>query len=236
VSEVGVLLGVSAVPSQQSQPWVQWSWVGSNAGEIFHYTWQHVELSVIAVAVGVLIAAPLALLARRRRRWETPVYLSTGVLFTIPSLALFGLLIPFTGLGQTTAEIGLVSYTLLILARNFVSGLHAVPPEVLDAADGIGFGATARLVRVELPLALPALVAGVRIATVTTIGLATVASAVGAGGGLGFLINEGFQNNFRTEVVVGAVGSVALAALADGLLVAAERLLTPWARRRGGRP
>jgi osmoprotectant transport system permease protein len=215
-----------------SQPWVDWSWVERHWGEIGSAISQHVELTIIAVGIGFALSLPLALLAWRWRRFEKPIYGFTGVLFTIPSLALFAFLIPITGLGTLTAEIGLVSYTLLILVRNTVAGLDAVPGEVRDAAKGLGFSTARQLVRVELPLASPAIIAGIRLAVVTTIGLVTVASLVGAGGGLGQLISVGQQNNFRTQEVLGAGLSVALAAAFDLTLVIVQRFVTPWATRR----
>jgi osmoprotectant transport system permease protein len=215
-----------------SQPWLQWSWIRRHPGEIWGAVIQHIELTLIAVGIGLALSLPLGYLAWRWRRWEKPVYGVTGILFTIPSLALFAFLIPITGLGRTTAEIGLVSYTLLILVRNIVAGLDGVPPEVRDAARGLGYSPARQLLRVDLPLAMPTIVAGVRLAVVTTIGLVTVASLVGAGGGLGNLIALGQQNNFRTQVVLGAVLSVLLASLCDGVLVVLQRLLTPWTRRR----
>ena len=215
-----------------SQPWLQWSWIRHHPGEIWSAVTQHIELTLIAVGIGLALSLPLGYLAWRWRQWEKPVYGVTGVLFTIPSLALFAFLIPITGLGRTTAEIGLVSYTLLILVRNIVAGLDGVPPEVRDAARGLGYSPAHQLLRVDLPLATPTIVAGIRLAVVTTIGLVTVASLVGAGGGLGTLISLGQQNNFRTQVVLGAVLSVLLASVCDGILVVLQRLLTPWARRR----
>jgi osmoprotectant transport system permease protein len=216
-----------------SQPWVQWSWVHRHPGLIYHALREHVVLTALAVGIGLLIAMPLALLAYEWRRLETPVLGLTGAIYTVPSLALFALLIPVTGLSRTTSEIGLVGYTLLILIRNILAGLAGVPPEVRDAATGMGFTRRRLLVRVELPLALPAIVAGIRIATVTTIGLVTVTALIGQGG-LGQLINEGLISDFRTKVVVGAVLSVVLAATVDAALVGAERLATPWSRRRVG--
>ena len=215
-----------------SQPWIQWSWVEHHWGVIGSALEQHVELTVIAVGIGFALSLPLALLAWRWRRFEKPVYGFTGVLFTIPSLALFAFLIPITGLGTTTAEIGLVSYTLLILVRNIVAGLDAVPPEVRDAAKGVGFSPARQLLQVEIPLASPTIIAGIRLAVVTTIGLVTVASLVGAGGGLGTLISLGQQNNFRTQVVLGAGLSVLLAAAFDLTLVAVQRAVTPWVSRK----
>jgi len=151
------------------------------------------------------------------------------VLYTIPSIALFVFLIPWTGLSRTTALVPLVAYTLLILIRNIVAGLDGVPPEVREAAQGMGYRRLRQLFSVELPLALPAIVAGIRIATVTTIGLITVTALIGQGG-LGQFMIDGFQRDFRTPLTVGIVLSVALAVLADLLLVSAQRLVSPWAR------
>jgi osmoprotectant transport system permease protein len=216
-----------------SQPWLQWSWIRRHPGEIWSAVTQHIELTLIAVGIGLALSLPLGYLAWRWRRWEKPVYGVTGILFTIPSLALFAFLIPITGLGRTTAEIGLVSYTLLILVRNIVAGLDGVPADVRDAARGLGYGAAGQLFRVDLPLAAPAMIAGIRLAVVTTIGLVTVASLVGAGGGLGTLISLGQQNDFRTQVVLGAGLSVVLAAVFDATLVLIQRAVTPWARKGG---
>lgn len=192
---------------------------------------QHIELTLVAVAIGIVIAVPLGLLAYRWRRLETTVLGITGTIYTIPSLALFAIFVPITGLSRTTSEIGLVGYTLLILARNTIEGLRGVSPDVRDAAAGMGYSRMKQLLTVELPLAVPAIVAGVRIATVTTIGLVTVTALIGEGG-LGQLIYDGFQRDFHTPLVVGTVLSVALAATADGLLMLAQRAVTPWSRGR----
>ncbi len=212
-------------------PWVKWSWVADHGDAIWAATRQHIELTVIAVAIGLAIALPLSVLSYRVRRFYAPLLGATGVLYAIPSLALFSFLIPVTGLTRLTAEIGLVSYTLLILVRNTVTGLEGVPEDARDAARGMGFSPMRQLVRVELPLAAPAILAGVRIATVTTIGLVTVTALI-AQGGLGALILNGFNRGFRTPQVVGSVLSVALALAADLVLILAERLATPW---RAGR-
>lgn len=212
-------------------PWFSWRWVSDNAGLLRSAFVEHVVLTVLAVAIGLAISFPLALLARRHPRLQTPIFGVTGVLFTIPSLALFAMLVPITGLSRTTAEIGLVSYTLLILVRNIVAALEGVPADVRDAATGMGLGPRRQLVTVELPLAVPGIMAGVRIATVTTIGLVTVTGLIGQGG-FGHLINDGLENGFRDEVVAGAVLSVAFAAAADAALVGFQRWLTPWNRRR----
>jgi osmoprotectant transport system permease protein len=211
-------------------PWVRWDWVTDHGNDIAAATRQHVELTAIAIGIGLALSFPLALAARRWRWMEAPILSTTGILYTIPSLALFAMLVPWTGLSRTTSEIGLVSYTLLILIRNIVAGLDGVAPEVKEAAQGMGFGGARQLFRIELPLAAPVIVAGVRIATVTTIGLVTVTAVIGQGG-LGQLILDGLNRDFRTPLVVGSVLSVALAVAADVGLAGVQRLLTPWARR-----
>lgn len=195
---------------------------------------EHIELTAIAVGLGLAISIPLALAARRWRFLERPVLSFTGGLYTIPSLALFAFLVPLWGLSRLTAEVGLVSYTLLILVRNVIAGLDGVPEEVREAARGVGYRPLRQLVEVELPLALPVIVAGIRIAVVTTIGLVTVTGLIGQGG-LGAFIVEGINRDFRTPVVVGSALSIALAVVADVLLAGTLRLLTPWQQRRGAR-
>jgi osmoprotectant transport system permease protein len=211
-----------------------WSWVQDNwSSVLWPAVRQHVELTVIAVVIGFVIAFALALLAHRRRAFEAPITVSTGVLYTIPSLALFQLVgFSFLGLNRLTVEIALVSYTLLILFRNTLEGLRGVPAEVREAAVGMGLTRRQVLMRVELPLALPAIVAGLRIATVTVISLATVAAFIDDEG-LGSPIFRAIQSNvFKTELLAAGGLAVILALLADGLLVLAQRLVTPWARRQ----
>jgi osmoprotectant transport system permease protein len=212
------------------QPWVRWSWVHSHLHLIRSDLWEHLQLSVLAVAFGLLVTFVLAALARAWHPLEGPLLALAGALYAVPSLALLALLVPFTGFTTLTAEIALVSYTLLILLRNLLAGLDAVPADVRDAAVGMGFGRWSIFTRVELPLALPALFAGIRVAMVTTIGLVTVTSLIGEGG-LGALLLDGFNRTFRTEEVVAATLVVALALVTDLALVGVERLLTPWARR-----
>ena len=221
----------SAPLAAVDDPWVRWDWVSRHTDDIASATRQHVELTVIAVVLGLAISFPLALAARRWRWALTPVMSVTGIIYTIPSLALLALLVPWTGLSRTTSEIGLVGYTLLILIRNIVAGLDAVPEDVREAARGMGFTRRRQLLRIELPLAVPTIIAGVRIATVTTIGLVTVTALIGQGG-LGQFILEGLTRDFRTPLVVGSVLSVALAAVADLGLTGLERLITPWSRTR----
>lgn len=213
-----------------ADPWIRWDWVRNHTDDIALRLREHVELTGIALLVGLLIALPLGILSSRWRPLYGPVLGVTGVIYTIPSLAMLAFLIPFTGLSRTTAVVPLASYTLLILIRNIVAGLDGVPAEVRDAAQGMGFGRARQLLRVELPLALPAIIAGIRIASVTTIGLVTVTSLVGQGG-LGQLILDGLTRDFRTPLVIGSVLAVALSGLADVLFLGLERLLTPWSRR-----
>ena len=198
---------------------------------------QHVVLTLIAVSVGFVISTALAVVAYRRRWLERPVLIITSVLYTIPSLALFELLepIPGFGLSRTTAEVALVSYTLLIMFRNTLTGLREVPVEVRDAAAGMGMGPMQSLLRVEVPLALPAIIAGVRIATVTVISLATVASLID-NEGLGAPILTAISNEvFKTELIVAGGMAVALALTADLMLVLLQRVLTPWNQVRVAR-
>jgi osmoprotectant transport system permease protein len=185
--------------------------------------------------VGFAISFPLAILAHRHRRLYPPLTWVTGILYTIPSLALFASLIPLTGLTRTTALIGLVSYTLLIFIRNTVAGLEGVPEDAKEAARGMGYTRRQMLWRVELPLALPVIMAGVRIAAVTTVGLVTITALIGLGG-LGKFILQGLRLFFSTATLVGAVLSVVLALAVDGSLLAVERSLTPWARPGSDRP
>jgi osmoprotectant transport system permease protein len=210
---------------------VRWEWIPSHLDDIAQRLTEHVTLTLLAVGIGFVIAFPLALAAVRWPRVYGPLLGVTGVLFTIPSVALFVLLIPLTGLSRATALIGLTVYTLLILVRNTVEGLRGVPRDVREAAEAMGYTPARRLLRVELPLAVPVILAGVRIAMVTTIGLVTITAVIGQGG-LGQFFIDGFLRRFATPLVVGLVLSVALAAVADLVLVGLERLVTPWARTR----
>ena len=210
---------------------IRWDWVFEHLDEVVQRTGEHVMLTVLAVGIGLLISFPLAVYAHRHRRAYAPLTWITGLLYTIPSLALFVLLIPFTGLSTTTAEIGLVSYTILILVRNIVAGIDGVPPSVKEAAQGMGYEGWRLFLQIELPLALPVIFAGVRIATVTIVGLVTVTALIGQGG-LGSFILDGLSRFFNTPIVVGATLSVALAVALDLLLLLLERSLAPWSRRR----
>lgn len=213
-------------------PWFSWSYLQQNADTILAALRAHVLLTAQAMVVAILIAIPLAVLAYWVRPLAAPILAFSGVVYTIPSLALFAFLAPFTGVtGTTTVLIGLVLYALLLIVRNTLVGLEQVPPDVLDAAKGMGYGRFGRLVRVELPLALPGIVTGVRLATVSTVALVTVGVVMGQGG-LGELIIGGLFNNFyRAEITTGTIGCVALGLTLDLLIAGAGRLITPWARR-----
>jgi osmoprotectant transport system permease protein len=217
----------------EGQPYIDWGWIADNLDDVWTRLVEHSYLTFLAVGIGMLISFPLAIVAFRRRKTYGPIAAVTGLLYTIPSLALFAFLVPYTHLSVLTAEIGLVSYTLLILIRGVVSGLNGVPPDARDAALGMGYSRSELLWRVELPLSLPVIIAGIRIATVTTIGLVTVTALIGKGG-LGFFILLGIDRNCPTASLLGSVLSLALAVLVDFLLVRVERLATPWARRARG--
>ena len=192
---------------------------------------QHITLTVVAVVLGFLVSVPLTVLVRRFRRTEGAVIGLTSVLYGVPSVALFGVLVPFTGLTATTVEIGLVIYTLVIFVRNTLAGLDAVPDDVRDAARGMGMGPVRVFLRVEVPLALPAIIAGFRVATVSTVALVTVGALVGTGG-LGQELNDAFNSYFKAEALTASVLCVLLAITADLLIVGVGRLLTPWRRGR----
>jgi osmoprotectant transport system permease protein len=215
----------------QSDALIDWAWIGRNSGQIIDRTWEHLTLTGLSVAFGLVISVALAIVAMRWR-WSYPSITGfSGLLYTIPSLALFALLVPFTGLSDTTAIIALTSYTLFILIRNIVAGIDGVDEAVLEAADGMGYTPRARFWRMEVPLALPAIVAGVRIATVTTVGLVTVTAVIGLGG-YGFFILRGLNTFFWTQLIVGVVLSVVLATILDLIFVGVQRWLTPWVRAR----
>jgi len=211
------------------EPLILWDWTFNHLGDIWQRVLEHLELTLIAVSIGFVIAALLTIAIRQTPFLYSPVTWLTGVLYTIPSLALFALLVPITGLSLTTAEIGLVAYTLSILVRNMVAGLRGVPPDVREAATGMGYSGWQMLWRIEVPLALVVIIAGVRIAVVTTIGLVTVTALIGQGG-LGFLIRMGIDQFFSTPLLIGAILSIVLAVLGDAGLVHVQRRATPWTR------
>jgi osmoprotectant transport system permease protein len=196
---------------------------------IVHDLKQHIILTLIAVAIGFVVSVPLSLFVRRFRRTESTVIGITSVLYGIPSVALFAVLVPFTGLTKTTVEIGLVIYTLVIFVRNNLAGFDSVPDDIRDAARGMGMGSARMLFKVELPLALPAILAGFRLATVSTVALVTVGSLIGVGG-LGQELNDAIGSNFKAEALTATVLCVVLALIADLLIVGFGWLITPWRR------
>jgi osmoprotectant transport system permease protein len=219
--------------TQATNPIVRWEWVflrEDTPSELWDATWQHLKLTFVAVAIGIVLSAGLAAIALRLRWSFTPITAVTGFLYTIPSVALFGVLRSRYG-SFVAAEVALVSYTLLVLVRNMVAGIDGVPASVTDAADGLGMSRRRRLLTVELPLALPVIVAGIRIATVTTVGLVGITAIIQLGG-LGQLIFDGYGTQYYTKIVVGSALSIGLAIVLDFSFHRLEVLLTPWARRR----
>jgi len=210
-----------------------WDWVREHWGDTLEPRLvEHIELTLIAVSVGFVIAFALALLAHRWRPVQHPIGVVAALLFTVPSLAAFQLLVPFFGLGTTTIEIPLVAYSLVLLYPNIVAGLQSAPPEVLDAAQGMGFSTRQTLLRVELPLAVPSIVGGLRLAVVSTVSIATIASFLGEKG-LGYPIFSALKEPtpFRTEIYAAGILVVALALALDATLALAGRALVPWARK-----
>lgn len=214
---------------------IDWDWISRHTDDVQELTIKHVQLVLIAVAISVVVWIPLGVLLRNRRITFGGTTIVAGLIYTIPSLALFAFLVPTTGIGRNTVIIGLVLYSPLILIRNTVVGLQGVPAPVQEAARGMGFTPLQTLLKVELPLAIPSIFAGIRIITVTTVGIATIGVLVGAEG-LGTLIyTDGLNRDFLTPIVVGGVMATLLAIVLDLLIVGIERLLTPWARARAAR-
>jgi osmoprotectant transport system permease protein len=210
---------------------IDWAWIADHLDELADRTLQHFVFAAIAVSMGFALSLGLAIVALRRARLRFALVTASSIVYTIPSLAMFAALVPITGLSIVTAEVPLVLYTLLIFMRNILAGFDSVAPDVIEAADAMGYSGRERLVRVELPLALPLVIAGVRLASVSTVGLVTVSGILGDRfGGLGFFIFEGYLHSFPTEILLGAVPSIVLAVAIDLVLVAVQRRLTPWAR------
>lgn len=215
---------------------LDWGWIADHVPQLLSRTGQHLYLTAIAVAAGLVISLAAGILASRARALATPFGVLATVVYTIPSLALFEALVAPLGLSVITAEIPLTLYTLVILYRNVLAGLDSVPPDVREAADAMSYRDLQRLVRVELPLAVPLIVAGIRVAVVSTIGLVTVSALLGdALGGLGFFIYEGARRFFPTEIYAGAVPTILLALVLDRLFVWVQRLITPWDRQAPSR-
>lgn len=221
----------SVAAADPGNPWFSAQYLRDNTDTILAALREHAVLTTQAVVLATLVAVPLAVAAYWFRRLSGPLLAVSGVLYTVPSLALFAFVAPVVGTGTRTVLLGLVVYALLLVLRNTLAGLQQVPPAALDAARGMGYGRFATLVRIELPLALPGIMTGLRLATVSTVALVTIGVLVGHGG-LGQLILGGFRNNFyRAEILTGTILCVLLALLLDLLLAALGRALTPWARR-----
>ncbi len=216
--------------TQDRNPIIRWDYVVDQSDDILAALGQHLELTLLSVAVGLVVSAPLAALALRYRWTTSAITGFTGFLYTLPSVALFALLVPAFGLSRVSTVIPLASYTLLILVTNIIAGFRSVPDSVLDAADGMGLTPARRVISVQLPLALPSIITGIRIATVSTVGLLTVAAIIGQGG-LGRLILDGLRRAFWTPMTVGALLSILLALALDVLILWAGRAATPWTRR-----
>jgi osmoprotectant transport system permease protein len=212
---------------------VDWPWVSDHTTEIWQRVVEHLQLVGWSLLWGLVLSLPLALLAHRYRHLRGPTLSITGILYTIPSIAAFSLLLPYTGLSQSTAIIPLTLYTLLILVRNVLAGLDGVSGDVLEAAEGMGYSRRRRLFAVELPLAVPSIMAGRRIAAVTLIGLVPIAALVGQGG-LGTFMLDGFDRDFQTPLTVATVLVLVIAITVDALLLLVQRLVTPWNRRTAG--
>ena len=215
-----------------AQSFFEWSWVVEHRDDIWAQLAEHIVLTLIPVGLGFLMAFPMALASIRWPRLYSPFLGVAGILFSIPTLALFVVMIPFTGLSKATAIVPLTLYTLLILLRNTVEGLKGVPSHVREAAEAMGYTRTRQLFRIELPLAVPVIVAGLRIATVNTIAYVAITALIGQGG-LGNLFMDGFLRRYPTPLIVGLVLSVLLAVAADLGLLGAQRVLTPWRRNPG---
>mgnify|MGYP001182012377 CR=1 FL=1 len=221
-----------AYREEPSNPWFSWQYVRDNAETILDALCEHAVLTAQAVLLAALVAIPLAVLAYWFRPLTGPILALSGVLYTIPSLALLAFVAPYVGTtNPSSVLIALVLYALLVVVRNTLAGLTQVPADVREAAEGMGYGRISRLLRVELPLATPGILTGLRLATVSTVALVTVGALIGYGG-LGDLILAGFRNNFyKAQILTGTVLSVGLALLLDLLLAGLGRLLTPWTRR-----
>jgi osmoprotectant transport system permease protein len=226
------MVGQPAGAGAPANPWFSWQYLQANSERIIAQLTEHIALTGQAMLIAALVGIPLAVLAYWVRPLTGPILATAGVLYTIPALAVFAFIAPYLGVQARTVVVPLVLYALLVIIRNTLTGLLQVPPEVRDAAQGMGYGRLAQLLRIELPLALPGILTGLRLATVATVAMTTIGVVVGHGG-LGQLILGGFRNNFfRAEIMTGAVLCVALALVLDLLLLGAGRLATPWARRQ----
>ncbi|MFS8202259.1 ABC transporter permease [Streptomyces sp. CWNU-52B] len=219
---------------RDGEPLIRWVWIGDHVGELAHYTGVHLRLGLLPVLFGLIISVPLGMLCHRWRWVYPPTLTAANVLYSIPSLALFMIFVRYTGLTERTVVIPLTLYTLSVLIPNVVDGLASVPEPVRQAATAMGFSTVRRVIQVELPIAVPVVVAGVRVAAVSSISLVAVGQLIGQGG-LGFYITRGLQLDFPTPIITATVLIMLLALVTDAALVLAQRLLTPWARGKGAK-
>ncbi|MEV7142557.1 ABC transporter permease [Streptomyces tauricus] len=219
---------------RDGEPLIRWVWIGDHVGELAHYTGVHLRLGLLPVLFGLIISVPLGMLCHRYRWVYPPTLTAANVLYSIPSLALFMIFVRYTGLTGRTVMIPLTLYTLSVLIPNVVDGLASVPDPVRQAATAMGFSTVRRVLQVELPIAVPVVVAGVRVAAVSSISLVAVGQLIGQGG-LGYYITRGLQLDFPTPIITATVLIMLLALVTDALLVLAQRLLTPWARGKGAK-
>ena len=211
------------------EPLFRWDWFFDHLGDVAGRIGQHLELTAIAIVTGFAISFVLATIAVRRRRLYPPITLTATAVYTIPSFALFAALVAITGLSVFTAEVPLVLYTVVLFVPNMVAGFDSVPADVIDAANGMGYTRGQRWRAVELPIAVPLIGAGLRLATVSTIGLVTVSAILGDKfGGLGYFILDGYHRHFTTEILIGGVLSIVLAGVVDVAFYMLQRRLTPW--------
>jgi osmoprotectant transport system permease protein len=209
---------------------VMWSWIGDNAALIRHLTWENAKLGVLPALYGLIISLPLGVIAARWRWFYPPVLTVINIVYAVPSLALFIALIPAFGLTDTTVIIALTAFSLCVILPNVVAGLRGVPSSATQAATAMGYGPLRRLLTVELPLAIPVIIAGVRVGVVSGISLASVGQLIGVSS-LGYLFIDGLQRSFPTEIYVGLVLVIVLALVCDVLLIGARRVMTPWMAR-----
>jgi len=216
------------------EPLVRWNWIADHVGELADHTGAHLRLALVPVVLGLIISIPLGMACHRWRWLYSPAVTAANILYAIPSLALFMIFVRYTGLTERTVMIPLTLYTLSVLVPNVVDGLASVPDPVRQAATAMGFGTIRQVIQVELPIAVPVVIAGVRVAAVSSISLVAVGQLIGQGG-LGFYITRGLQLDFPTPIITATVLIVLLALAIDALLVLAQRLLTPWARGKGAK-
>jgi osmoprotectant transport system permease protein len=228
---------VTVLADGSGEPLIRWAWIGDHTDLLTTLTLHHLKLALLPILFGLIIAIPLGVMCVRWRWLYPPTLGVANVFYGVPSLALFMLFIPYFGIGEGAKEdftiiVPLTLFSLSVLVPNVVDGLRSVPDPVRQAATAMGFGTLRRLVQVELPIAVPVVIAGARVAAVASISLVSVGVLVG-NGGLGQLFIDGYAREFTTPLIVSCVLIIALALVSDGILVVAQRSLTPWARTRG---